>query len=150
MIVTLEGYVITEKVDRVPSTSFFERALWKPTQTVQLMDLANDYYLKKFKSKDDYSQVLSEGPRIIFSHCLIVQPWIEDFLTLQHHPNQVVVWIRLPDPSGAWYKRSLLHAIAKLVGKVVKIDSNTSSGVKGWFARMAISINLRRSLVSKI
>ncbi|MFQ6622202.1 hypothetical protein Gotur_002983 [Gossypium turneri] len=58
------------------------------------MDLANDYYLKKFKSKDDYSQ---------------------DFLTLQHHPNQVVVWIRLPDLSGAWYKRSLLHAIAKLV-----------------------------------
>ncbi|MBA0734220.1 hypothetical protein Gogos_018161 [Gossypium gossypioides] len=128
-MVKLEGYVIIEKVDRVPSTSLFERALWKPTQTVQLMDLANDYYLKKFKSKDDYSQ---------------------DFLTLQHHPNQVVVWIRLPGLSGAWYKRSLLHAIAKLVGKVVKIDSNTSSGVKGRFARMAISINLRRSLVSKI
>ncbi|KAH1122078.1 hypothetical protein J1N35_005238, partial [Gossypium stocksii] len=114
---------------RVPSTSFFERvhylALWKPTQTVKLMDLANDYYLKKFKSKHDYSQ---------------------DFFALQRHPKQVVVWIRLPGLSGAWYKRSLLLAIAKLVGKVVKIDSNTSSGVKGQFARMAISINLSKSL----
>lgn len=43
-------------------------AMWKPTMRFQLMDIDNDYYLEKFKSKLDYSGVLSKGPWVIYGY----------------------------------------------------------------------------------
>ncbi|MBA0648153.1 hypothetical protein Goklo_015927 [Gossypium klotzschianum] len=44
----------------------------------------------------------------------------------------------------------LIQEIGETVEKVVKLDMNTDSRVRGCFARMAIYVNLEKPLVSKI
>ncbi|KAK5786826.1 hypothetical protein PVK06_041472 [Gossypium arboreum] len=96
-------------------------AIWKPTRTFQLMDLVNDYYVVKFEAKMDYKKVLAEG-------------------TQEEYPMLVVVWVRLPNFPGAWFKRCLLEAVGNTIGQVVKVDDNIENGAKGRFARMALRI----------
>ncbi|PPR90018.1 hypothetical protein GOBAR_AA30666 [Gossypium barbadense] len=86
-------------------------AIWKPTRTFQLMDLVNDYYVVKFEAKMDYKK--------------------------EEYPMLVVVWVRLPNFPGAWFKRCLLEAVGNTIGQVVKVDDNIENGAKGRFARMA-------------
>ncbi|MBA0743221.1 hypothetical protein Gogos_005929, partial [Gossypium gossypioides] len=48
------------------------------------------------------------------------------------------------------YKRSILQVIDEMVGNVIKIDLMTDKGARGQFARFAVQIDLRKSLVSRI
>ncbi|KAK9006785.1 hypothetical protein V6N11_019118 [Hibiscus sabdariffa] len=47
--------------------------LWKPQQSIRLMDIENDYFLVTFKLRSDYLKALAEGPWTIFGHYLTVQ-----------------------------------------------------------------------------
>lgn len=51
------------------------------------MDIDNDYYLAKFESKVDYSNVLSRGPSVIFDHYLTIQQWVNSFLDYESVPS---------------------------------------------------------------
>ncbi|KAL4347060.1 hypothetical protein GQ457_17G006600 [Hibiscus cannabinus] len=62
--------------------------LWKPTGTVQLIDLENNYFVARFSVEKDYIKVLSEGPWMIFGSYLTVQPWSRQFSTLEKYPSQ--------------------------------------------------------------
>ncbi|MBA0828112.1 hypothetical protein Goarm_012831 [Gossypium armourianum] len=55
-----------------------------------------------------------------------------------------------PSLSGYLYKNKVLTEVGETVRKVVKLDMNTHSRVRGCFARMAIYVNLEKPLVSKI
>ncbi|KAH1030840.1 hypothetical protein J1N35_043014 [Gossypium stocksii] len=114
------------------------------------MDIENDYYLVKLRSKDDYTKVLSEGPWTTYGPHLTVQPWSYSFTTLTEFPSEVCVWIRLPSLPGVMYKNGILNAIENTIGKVVKIDYDTKNGSRGRFARMALFVELKRPLVSKL
>ncbi|KAH1081674.1 hypothetical protein J1N35_021435 [Gossypium stocksii] len=48
------------------------------------------------------------------------------------------------------YKKNLLKAKGNIVGQVIKVDDNTENGSRDRFASMAISIDLKQPLVSKI
>ncbi|KAK5836683.1 hypothetical protein PVK06_012481 [Gossypium arboreum] len=50
--------------------------LWKPSMHFQLMDIDNDYFLAMFESYLDYSNVLSNGPWVIYWKYMMVQPWM--------------------------------------------------------------------------
>ncbi|MBA0860532.1 hypothetical protein Goshw_018515 [Gossypium schwendimanii] len=52
--------------------------------------------------------------------------------------------------SDAMYKKNLLKAKGNIIGQVIKVDDNTENGSRGRFASMAISIDLKQPLVSKI
>ncbi|KAA3460811.1 GroES-like zinc-binding alcohol dehydrogenase family protein [Gossypium australe] len=56
-------------------------------------------------------------------------------------------WIRFLGLPGYLYKHKILEG---WVGKVVKLDFNTDSRMRGRFARMTVYINLERPLVSQI
>lgn len=47
-------------------------SLWKPTRSLHLLDIENDYFLVKFHNKIDCDRALSEGPWIIFKQYLII------------------------------------------------------------------------------
>lgn len=99
---------------------------------------------------EKYTKAFSEGPWVIYRQYLTVQPWSTSFLTAQSYPHQVVVWISLPEFSGALYKKCLLQAVDGTIGHVIKIDENRDNGARGLFARMTVNVDLRQSLVSKI
>ncbi|MBA0729476.1 hypothetical protein Golax_025796, partial [Gossypium laxum] len=77
----IEEDVKKEIVDGVPSIDFSER----------LMDVKNDYFLAKFETMEDYTNILSKGLWVIFGHYLTVQPRFPSFIMLQSYPHKVVV-----------------------------------------------------------
>ncbi|KAK9017890.1 hypothetical protein V6N11_000890 [Hibiscus sabdariffa] len=124
--------------------------LWKPKQAIRLMDIENDYFLVSFHARSDYLQALAGGPWTIFGHYLTVQQWISEFSTSAPYPTKVMVWIRLPGLPVTLYKRSIIEEIGASIGPVVKLDYQTESGRRGRFARMALSIDLSKPLISKL
>ncbi|PPR94581.1 hypothetical protein GOBAR_AA26090 [Gossypium barbadense] len=71
--------------------------------------------------EDDYTWALVGESLVIFGRYLIIRPWSSDFSMAQNEIESQVVWIRLPGlPKG------------------------------GRFARLAVYVDLRKSLVSKV
>ncbi|MBA0673243.1 hypothetical protein Goklo_023981 [Gossypium klotzschianum] len=66
---------------------------WKTKQTLQIIDLENDYFSVKFQDDDEYLYALSGGLWMIFGHYLTVQSWTPSFSIDQHLPQSLLVWI---------------------------------------------------------
>ncbi|XP_039036080.1 uncharacterized protein LOC120172767 [Hibiscus syriacus] len=105
-----------------------------------------DMVTVRFGNEEDYTRVPTEGPWTIFGIYLTIQPWSRSFTTTEKHPSHVVVWFRLPGLPYRYYTKTLFK-IAALIGKVVKIDYNTSKGERGRFVRLAIVIDLNKPLL---
>ncbi|KAL4353088.1 hypothetical protein GQ457_06G029840 [Hibiscus cannabinus] len=123
------------------------RSLWNPSGEVALVDLDNGYYLVRFANAADVSRVLIGGPWVIYGNYLTVQPWSRNFSTDVDHPEEIVVWARLPGLPYRHYTKSMFRYIASVIGRVVKIDYNTSEGKRGRFARLAAVVDLNKPLV---
>ncbi|PPR92209.1 hypothetical protein GOBAR_AA28464 [Gossypium barbadense] len=93
--------------------------------------------------EDDDIEIKDEG-------VITVQPWSFSFTTLIEFPSEVCVWIPLPRLPKVMYKNSIFNAIENTIGKVVKIDYNTKNGTRGRFTRMALFMDLKRPLISKL
>lgn len=127
--------------------------LWKPQESFKLIDLVGDCYIVKFKSEYDYLAAQLDGPWVIFCHYLTVHPWQPSFSPMNLEINKVYKvygWIRLPNLPVKYYHKSLLRAIAQVLGEVVRIDYNTEAGGRGQFARLAVIIDLTKPLTSKL
>ncbi|PPD94590.1 hypothetical protein GOBAR_DD08381 [Gossypium barbadense] len=98
------------------------------------MDLENDYYLVRFSEEDDYNKVLTNGPWVIFGQYLTILPWTPDFSTTQDEVGIQVVWVWLSGLSKSYYSPCILKAI----------------GQAGRFVRIAICVDLRKPLISKV
>lgn len=124
--------------------------LWNTQGQFQLMDLENDFYLVSFQENDNYAKVLSNGPWVVFGKYLTVSPWSPDFSTSQSAIESQVVWVRLLGLPEGYYSDCLLRVIGQAIGQVIKLDVYTDGGRRGWFARLAICVDLRKPLVSKL
>ncbi|KAK5772251.1 hypothetical protein PVK06_048531 [Gossypium arboreum] len=124
--------------------------LWKPVHSIHLMDITNGYFLVKFQDTGDYNKALSQGPWTVYGQYLTVQRWSRYFNPLQPYPSVVLTWIRLPNLPGHLYKRKIIEAIGGLIGKVVKLDTQTDNQIRGRYARLAVYINLDRPLISQV
>ncbi|XP_039018362.1 uncharacterized protein LOC120149703 [Hibiscus syriacus] len=114
------------------------------------MDIENDYFLVWLRTRSDFLTALSDGPWTIFRYYLTVEPWSPNFTSSQLFPSRIVAWIRLPGLPVTLYKRSLIVEIGECIGKVVKIDYQTETGHQGRFARMAVNVDLKKPLTSKL
>ncbi|KAK9008987.1 hypothetical protein V6N11_080463 [Hibiscus sabdariffa] len=65
----------------------------KPTESFQLIDIKNNYFLLTIHSRSDYMKALTEGPWMIFGHYLIIEPWAIDFSVHQPFPKKVITWV---------------------------------------------------------
>ncbi|MBA0757788.1 hypothetical protein Gotri_020854 [Gossypium trilobum] len=63
--------------------------------------------------------------------------------------NQVV-WIRLSGLPKGYYSDCLLRAIGQMIGPVVKLDVHTVSARRGRFVWLAVCVDFRKPLVSKV
>ncbi|XP_065859791.1 uncharacterized protein [Euphorbia lathyris] len=125
-------------------------SLWKPASDIKVVDLDNGYYLVKLASVEDYSVALLKGPWTIIEHYLTVQPWSPSFNTMDGNISAVATWLRFPGLPIQYYQNGVLREIAKMLGKFIKADYNTISSECGKFARMAVELDLTKSLVSQI
>ncbi|KAJ4845395.1 hypothetical protein Tsubulata_010576 [Turnera subulata] len=120
--------------------------LWKPTGPYQIIDLVNNYFVARFAHDVDYENVLLNGPWVVYGNAIYVQPWSDDFRPTTDKIKHVVVWVQFPDyPLGRYHTR-ILKTLANLVGRTVKIDSNTAQSKRGKFAKVAVAVDLSKPL----
>ncbi|MBA0560963.1 hypothetical protein Golob_017830, partial [Gossypium lobatum] len=67
-------------------------------------------------NKDDYNDILTKGPWVIFRQYLTVRPWSLGFLVEQNEIDTQVVWVRLPGLSEGYYTSFILKAIGQVTG----------------------------------
>lgn len=77
---------------------------------------------------------------MVFGHYLLVRTWSIDFSTTNNEVDTQVVWIHLLGLSEGYYSDFLLRAIESMIGPVFCIDAQTDAAVRGWFARLVVSI----------
>ncbi|MBA0672482.1 hypothetical protein Goklo_025245 [Gossypium klotzschianum] len=153
LIQGMENTVILKLLGRNIGFSVLQNKLfnlWRPSAPLHMMDIENGYFLVKFQNKLDCERALPEGPWIIFSQYLTVQPWSLAFDPTQAYPRVVMAWIRFPGLPGYLYNHKIITEIGEMVGKVVKLDMNTDSRTRGRLTRLAVYVDLEKPLVSHI
>ncbi|MBA0847464.1 hypothetical protein Goshw_018408 [Gossypium schwendimanii] len=126
------------------------QVIWKTKQSLHVLDLENDYFFVRFQNENEYLAAILEGLWTIFAHYLIVRPWTRSFSIDQAQPNNLLVWVRLPDLPEGMYTIGLLTFIGWVIGPVTKIDQNTDTRARGQFARLTVFVDFSQPLVSKI
>ncbi|MFQ6657919.1 hypothetical protein Gotur_027405, partial [Gossypium turneri] len=100
-------------------------SLWRPSKPFHLMDIENKYFLPKFQCTEDFEEVLSQGPWLIYRQYLTVQPWTKEFNPSQPYLSMVMAWIYFP--------------------RLLEFGKS-----RGRLARMVIYVNLEKPLVSQV
>lgn len=145
VVVKLLGRFTRQETLRVKIES-----LWKPTLGFKLTELEGGCYLVRLNGEADYQKALLGGPWVVLGHYLTVHPWDPNLSPLHLEIKQVYGWVRLPGLPFHYYRNNVLRTIGNTVGEVLKIDYNTEGGLKARFARIAVKIDLRKPLISRL
>lgn len=121
------------------------RTLWQIPE-LELTYLDNDFYMVRFRSKDEYERVLHGGPWIILGHYLTIQKWHPNFDPDTTNITKTLTWVRLPKLPIAFFNEELLAKLGKVLGRVIQIDKHTAESLRGRFARICIEIDLTKPL----
>lgn len=135
------GYITMR--DRLKTT-------WKLSGGLDIMDVGNGFFMVKFDLIVDREKVINEGPWMIFYHCLVVRPWVPDFVSSEVSINKTLVWISFPNSGMEYYDESVLWALASVVGWPVKIDLKTVEASQGRFAGVCVEVSLEAPVVGRV
>ncbi|KAF7831394.1 uncharacterized protein G2W53_013727 [Senna tora] len=122
--------------------------LWGRTGEIELVDLGNEYFLAKFDTYSDREFALTGGPWIVLDHCLIVRPWTSLF-DPEEKVQKLATWVHLPDLPIELYDDKFLFRLGHYIGKVIRIDVNTSLQSRGKYARLYVELDLSQPLLSQ-
>lgn len=102
-------------------------ALWKPAGRLDCVDLEKDFYLVRFSLKEDYDAVLRKGPWFLGEHFLSIWPWEPNFKAKMANVSSIAVWIIFNGLPIEYYDAEVLKEIGEAIGKVLRIDTHTTS-----------------------
>ncbi|KAK4265438.1 hypothetical protein QN277_026493 [Acacia crassicarpa] len=122
--------------------------LWAKRGVVNLIDIGYGFFVVKFTNKDDYENALTGGPWIIYDYYLTVRPWEPNFIPIRAEIDKVAVWVRIPNVVLECYDHEALRIIGDRIGQTLKVDMNTSSHLRGRYARICVLVDLRKQLMS--
>ncbi|XP_019231502.1 PREDICTED: uncharacterized protein LOC109212329 [Nicotiana attenuata] len=116
--------------------------LWHPTEDLSLIDLGEDYYIIKFRKKENMEKAINQGPWFINGHFLLIIKWKPNFVATKERLTTSAVWIRLPHLPTEFYDSKFLEKIGNAIGRLLKIDVCTSATLRGCYARICVEIPL--------
>nr|XP_025688452.1 uncharacterized protein LOC112790332 isoform X1 [Arachis hypogaea] len=102
------------------------QAMWGRMGSIKVIDIGNEFFLVKFFNSKDLDFAIMEGPWKISDHYLTIPLLKPDFNSADATIDNIVVWIRLPDHAIEYYDRAILEKIGGIVGRIIKVDSNTA------------------------
>ncbi|KAF7836148.1 ribonuclease H [Senna tora] len=138
------NFIISDKEWKRLSRPFRKSLIIKPLGKT----IGFKFLLRKFDTFSDQDFALTGGPWIILDHYLTVRPWTSLF-----DPNEQIqklaAWVHLPGLPIELYDEKFLYSIGGHIGKVLRIDANTSSQLRGKFARICVELDLSKPLRSQ-
>ncbi|KAJ4829049.1 hypothetical protein Tsubulata_004381 [Turnera subulata] len=119
------------------------RGRWRRRQKLRTVILSS-----KLTTKDhtDYLHALTSAPWSIYGNALCVMPWSHDFRPESGFVDRAVVWVQFPDLPVNKYQSRILKTLGNLVGSTVRIDSKMESQSRAQFAKVAVSVDLKKPL----
>ncbi|XP_019176864.1 PREDICTED: uncharacterized protein LOC109172167 [Ipomoea nil] len=124
-------------------------SMWRSKGSMDLIAIANDYFLVRFGSIDDLEFAMYKGPWMILDHYLIVKPWEPDFDPYNDTKEKVLVWLRVPDLPAEYFDNIFLRKLGNRIRRIVRVDQATSLVSRGMFARICVELDMREPLISK-
>lgn len=100
----------------------------------ELTDLAEGYYVVRFFSWEDYLHVLEGGPWLILGHYLTVMKWSPKFHPTAESIASKLVWVRFPRFPLEILDEEILTSMRDMVGRTVKVDATSLTGLRARFA----------------
>lgn len=97
-----------------------------------------------------YNNALIGGPWVVYGNYLTVRPWSLDFSTMNDNINMQVVQIHLPGLPEGFYSEVLLCTIGQMIRTVITLDINMNLTKRGRFTRLAVCVDLQKSLIAKV
>ncbi|GJV56489.1 putative reverse transcriptase domain-containing protein [Tanacetum coccineum] len=137
-----QGRPLMETIRKFLSSQGF-----KGTFTVGLMD--SRHVLLNFKLEANFVKVISQSIWYVEGKPMRVFKWRPRF-HVDHEPSTVPVWFRFPKLLIYLYRKDAMFEIAKLIGRLLRIDSATDLGKRLSVARIQIEIDLLKSLPDTI
>ncbi|KAK6805162.1 hypothetical protein RDI58_002947 [Solanum bulbocastanum] len=110
--------------------------LWKPTESMILIDLGWDFFIANFKLLENMQKALQEGPWFILGIFLSEPKFVPLESTISHN----AIWTRLPQLPMELYDRTILKKIDRKLGALLKIDTCISAALRRRYARICIQI----------
>ncbi|XP_059066210.1 uncharacterized protein LOC131857552 [Cryptomeria japonica] len=123
---------------------------WEPVGEMEIMLLANNYFMVTFNCIADRNKVFEGGPYFHNKVGLFIKPWHAGFNPAEELPNHVPVWVRLPRLPVECCQEDVLLLLALLLGKPVGTLSQTLGKKVMTFARICVEINLSKPLPDAI
>lgn len=124
--------------------------LWRPTETLTLIDLGYDYFTVKFIKEENIITALHQGPWFVNGFYLSIRRWHPNFAPSEAWETFTTLWIRLPELPTEYYDHIILSKIGSKIGKLVKTDICTSSTLHGRYARICIELPLNTPIKTHI
>ncbi|XP_028115553.1 uncharacterized protein LOC114313363 [Camellia sinensis] len=112
--------------------------IWGLQGDFNAIDLGYNYFLFKFSEQADCTHVFTGGPWVIMDHYLMVRRWEPNFKPLEAFETITAVWVRFSELPIEYYQEKVLFAIAKSLGKPLKIDWTMTMAMRGKFARIIL------------
>ncbi|KAL4389891.1 hypothetical protein AHAS_Ahas03G0090400 [Arachis hypogaea] len=122
--------------------------MWAKRGSLEVIDLGNEYFLVKFFNGEDLDYALTEGPWKIFDHYLTVRLWKPEFDPMKASIDNIAAWVRLPGLPIEYYNRTILEKIGNIIGRTLKVDSNTAEVSREKFARICVEVDLEKPLTT--
>jgi exonuclease III len=130
--------------------AFWKLFFWQFQHRASYCHAGLGFFLIKFENRDDFEDVLRNGPWFIGENFISIRPWVPDFRASDASVSSVAVWVRLPElPVEYYHKDSLMH-IGSGIGPVLRVDFNTASGARGRFARLCLQLDLDKPLIRTV
>lgn len=126
------------------------RESWKPVGQIDFIGFENDFFLIKFEVQQDVDKVLKGCPWFIGQQFLTIHLWEPDFKATIASFSSIAVWIRLLDLLIYFYDLEVLRIIGEAVGLVLRVDTHTTNGARGRFARLCVQVNLDKPFIKTI
>ncbi|KAL7181683.1 hypothetical protein ACSBR1_040559 [Camellia fascicularis] len=82
-------------------------------------------------------------------HYLTVRKWEPNFKPSEAFETTAAIRVRFPELPIEYYQDKVLFAIAKTIGKPLKIDWTTTMATRGKFARICVEMDLTKPLTPK-
>ncbi|XP_070022077.1 uncharacterized protein [Nicotiana sylvestris] len=104
---------------------------WQPTEEIHLIDLGCNFFLIKFRYEENMYKALHEGPWFILNHFLSVRRWEPKLIASGAQLTYAVLWVRLPELPTEFYDFQILQKVGNKIGKLLKVDTCTTSITRG-------------------
>ncbi|XP_025691962.1 uncharacterized protein [Arachis hypogaea] len=123
--------------------------MWGKQGSIEVIDLGNKFFIVKSFSQEDLDFALTGGPWKIFDHYLAIRFWKPNFNPIEATINSIATWVRLLGLAIEYYKEEMLKRIGSILGKTMRVDTNTADKSRGKFARLYVELDLTEPLVSQ-